>query len=189
VTQTASLWPDVQTAYRWVHQAAHLLTNDEQRDGTAVQRRLCGLLGAMARHQNRAGTLAPALAHFRKVTTSYWPGLLHCYSVPDLPRTHNALEQCFGAPRYHARLTTGRKVASPALVLRGGVRLVASAATRICPFTSQELTPETVNAWHELHQHLETRRYQRTLRRRFRCDPVSYLAKLEVELLQLILPP
>jgi hypothetical protein len=172
-----------------VYQAAHLLSNEEQHDGAAVQRRLRGLLGAMARHQACAGTLAPALTHFRKVTTSYWPGLFHCYCVPDLPRTNNDLEQYFGAHRYHERRATGRKVASPALVLRGGVRLVAGAATRIRPFASEALAPETVKAWQALRQHLETRRHQRTLRRRFRCDPASYLAKLEAEFLQLILPP
>ena len=86
-----------------------------------VQRRLGGLLGAMTRYQAAAGTLAPALAHFRKVTRSYWPGLFACYTVPDLPRTNNDLEQFFGAYRYHDRRTTGRKVASPSLVLNGSL--------------------------------------------------------------------
>ena len=89
---TADLWPDVRVGYRWVHQAAHILSNQDQREALTVQRRLGGLLGAMTRHQAAAGTLAPALEHFRKVTRSYWPGLFACYTVPELPRTNNDLE-------------------------------------------------------------------------------------------------
>jgi hypothetical protein len=186
---TASLWPEVRVAYGWVHRAAHILHNDTQEPGAAVKRRLHGLLGAMGQHQAKAGTLAPAVRHFLKVSRSYWPGLFHCYSVPDLPRTNNELEQFFGAYRSHERRATGRKVASPAVVLRGAVRLVACAATRLRPFTSEELAPDPVNAWQELRHTLETRRHQRTQRRRFRRDPASYLAILEADLLKLSLPP
>jgi hypothetical protein len=186
---TAALWPDVRVGYRWVHRAAHILSNQDQHEALTVQRRLGGLLGAMTRHQAAAGTLAPALEHFRKVTRSDWPGLFACYTVPDLPRTNNELEQFFGAYRYHDRRTTGRKVASPSLVLHGSFCVIAAAATRRHTFSAADLTPENVRAWRALRQARETRRQQRTLRRRFRRDPASYLAKLETNLLQLILPP
>jgi hypothetical protein len=189
VDDTASLWSDVRVTYGWVQRAAHILNNDDQLGEAAVKRRLQGLLGAMTRHHAKAGALAPAVDHFRKVSRSYWPGLFHCYSVPDLPRTNNDLEQYFGAHRYHERRATGRKGASPALVLRGSVQLVAYAATRLRPFTGEELAPNQTHTWQELRQRLETRRQQRTHRRRFRRDPASYLTKLETDLLQLILPP
>jgi len=147
------------------------------------------LLGAMTRHRAKAGALTAAVDHFLKVSRSYWPGLFHCYSIPALPRTNNDLEQFFGAHRCHERRTTGRKGATPGLVLRGAVRLVAWAATRLRPFASEDLVPETVSAWQELRHALETRRHQRTQRRRFRHDPTSYLATLEADLLKLILPP
>jgi hypothetical protein len=168
--------------YHWVHQAAHLLSNQEQPEASTVQRRLGGLLGAMTRHQAAAGTLAPALGHCRKVTRSYWPGLFACSTVPELPRTNNDLEQVFGADRSHDRRTTGRKVASPGLVLSGSVCVMAATATRRHTSSAAELAPENVKAWHELRQARETRRQQRTLRRRFRRDPVSYLAKLAMHL-------
>jgi len=186
---TANFWPDLREGYRWVHQAAHILSNQDQRQALTVQRRLGGLLGAMTRHQTAAGTLAPALVHFRKVTRSYWPGLFACYTVPELPRTNNDLEQFFGAYRYHDRRTTGRKAASPGLVLSGSVCVIAAAATRLQTYSAAELVPENVSAWQELRQARETRRQQRALRRRFRRDPVSYLAQLEADFLQLILPP
>jgi hypothetical protein len=143
----------------------------------------------MTRHQTAAGTLAPALGHFRKVTRSDWPGLFACDTVPDLPRTNKDLEQFFGAYRYHDRRTTGRKVASPGLVLSGPVGVIAAAATRLHTYAAAELAPQNVRAWQELRQARETRRQQRTLRRRFRRDPASYLAQLEADFLQLILPP
>src|SRR2546427_651479 len=187
--ETASLWTDVRVGYRYVHQAAHILGNEPQLEERAVKRRLGGWLGAMTCHQATAGTLAPALEPCRKVTRSYWPGLFPCSTVPDLPRTNHELEQFFGAYRYHERRATGRKVASPAVVLRGAVRLIACAATRLRPFASEELVPDSVSAWQELRHNLETRRHQRTQRRRFRRDPASYLANLEADLLQLSLPP
>ena len=61
-----------------------------------MKARYRGLLGAMARNAGRAGGLAGALGHFRKVTRSYWPGLFHGYDVAELPRTNNDLEQLFG---------------------------------------------------------------------------------------------
>jgi hypothetical protein len=189
LTETATLWPEVRVAYRWVHRVAHVLTNEDQHPGVAVKRRLGGLLGAMMRHRATAGGLAPALAHFLKVSRSYWPGLFHCYEVSDVPRTNNALEQCFGAHRYHERRTTGRKSASPALVLRGSVQLIAAMATRLRAFAPWELAPEDVRAWQVLRHDLEARRQRRTLRRRFRRHPASHLAELETALLQLTLPP
>jgi len=186
---TAALWSDVRVGYHWVQQVADILRNEAQLAATAVRRRLSGLLGAMTRYQDAAGTLAPALVHFRRVTRSYWPGLFPCYTLPELPRTNNDLEQFFGAYRYHDRRTTGRKVASPGLVFSGSVRVVAAAATRLRPFSAEELAPENMSAWQALRQERDTRRQQRTLRRRFRRDPAAYLAKLESDLLQLILPP
>jgi hypothetical protein len=189
LTATAPLWPNIRVAYPWVQRAAHLLKNEDQSAGATVQRRLCGLLGAMARHRAAAGELAPALAHFLKVTRSYWPGLFHCYEVPDLPRTNNDLEQFFGAYRSHERRTSGRKGAAPALVLRGPVRIVAAATTRLCPFAAGELAPADLRTWQALRRDLRTRQQRRTLQRRFRHDPSSYLAQLEADFLKLTLPP
>src|SRR3712207_5628887 len=97
------------------------------------------MAAAMARHRARAGDLAGAIDHFCKVTRSYRPGLFHCYAVPELPRTNNGLEQLFGSQRHHERRATGRKMASPAAVLRGEVRLIAATATRLHPPEARDL--------------------------------------------------
>lgn len=125
------------------------------------------------------GPLAPAAAHFLKVTASYWPGLFACYDVADLPRTDNALEQYFGRARHAERRATGRKCASPALVVRGAVRVVAAVATQVHPFTAEELRPTDVVGWRTLRQHVTARHDTRRLQARFRRDPTRYLAALE----------
>jgi hypothetical protein len=181
------LWPSIRLAFGWVHQAAHILgVTDIDRE--TARKRLGGLLGAMARHKDTVGPLASAAGHFLKVSRSYWPGLFHCYEVEGLPRTNNALEQLFGSYRHHERRVSGRKVASPALVLRGSARIIAAVATRQQPERASDLIRADREAWAKLRAELAERRQRRTERRRFRRDPEGYLRRLEAKLIQLSLP-
>lgn len=189
MSATASLWPAIRIHFEWVHRAAHVLANHEASDGSGVRRRLGGLLGAMGR-RNAAGSLPQSpINHFLKVTRSYWPGLFACYDQTNLPRTNNDLEQFFGRHRYHERRATGRKAASPSLVLRGSVRLIAAAATRQRLYTARELAAARQSDWHQLRQTLLRPAAARTQRRRFRRDPAAYLRQLEQRLIQSALPP
>jgi hypothetical protein len=173
-----------------VFRAAAILANVAGLPGAVVKASYRGLLGAMARHAERAGELSGALGQFRKVTRSYWPGLFHCYDVADLPRTDNDLEHLFGSHRYHERRSSGRKVASPGLVVRGAVRVPAALATRLRgEVRSEDLAPSDLGAWQELRSGLERRREVRTQGRRFRRDPAVYLQELEDTLIKGILPP
>ena len=138
----------------------------------------------MTAQQGTLGALAPAVDRFRTVTASYAPGLFHCYDVPQLPPTNNALEQYFGAVRYHERRATGRKGASPGLVVRGAVRVVAAVAAHGHTFDEIALRPTDLPAWQALRQQLQTRQDARCAQRRFRHDPAAYLAKLEADLLK-----
>ena len=176
-------------AFGWVHRAAAVLGNKKGLDGAGVRRRYRGLIAAIARHQRASGRLSGAFDHFRKVTRSYWPGLFRCYDIDGLPRTNNELEQFFGSYRYHERRASGRKVACPGTVVRGSVRLVASAATRLRPIAVADLVPSDLERWRELRGSLERRRRVRTLGRRFRRDPVAYLRSLEEALIKKVLPP
>jgi hypothetical protein len=137
----------VRVAFPWVHTAARILNHEEGLDAAEVQRRLQGVLDVMARDREKAGALAPAIDRFLKVSRSYWPGLFHCYSVEGVPRTNNDLEQFFGSCRHHERRATGRKGASPGLVLRGSVRLLAGAATRLRSRCGAELQPRDPARW------------------------------------------
>src|SRR4051794_24630051 len=157
------MWPDVRVAFGWVHRAAVILRNKKGLDAAAVRRRYRGLIGAIARHRRAAGRLAEAFGHFLKVTRSYWPGLFRCYDIARLPRTNNDLEQFFGSYRYHERRASGRKVACPGTVVRGSVRLVASAATRLREGGAADLVISDVSAWRELRDRLEQRQAVRIL--------------------------
>jgi hypothetical protein len=182
------MWPEVRIAFGWIHQAAAILANEQGLDAAGVRRRYRDLIGALARQRKSCGRLAEAFDHFRKVTRSYWPRLFRCYDVEDLPRTNNELEQFFGSYRYHERRASGRKVACPGTVVRGSVRLVAAAATRLRAIEVADLIPLDIGAWRKVRQSLVRRQATRTLGRRFRRDPQAYLRSLEDSLINQALP-
>ena len=122
------------------------------------------------------------------MTRSYRPGLFRCYDVAGLPRTNNDLEQFFGSYRYHERRCSGRKVARPGTVIRGSVRLVAAAATRLRAVEAVDLAPRDLPAWRALRERLGRRQAVRTLGRRFRQDPKAYLESLENSIINHALP-
>lgn len=188
LARTRALWPEIRRAYGWVHDAALILKNETGFGAAAVARRFDGLTGAMAHHRAKAGGLAVAVGHFLKVTRSYRPGLFHCYRVPDLPRTNNDLEPLFGAHRHHERRATGRKSAAPAMVLRGPVRLLAAAATRLRSIRAHDLAGVDRQAWITLRTGLDQRRDSGRRRARFRRNPEAFLRQVEDDFLQSALP-
>jgi len=129
-----------------------------------------------------------AAAHFVKVTRSYGNDLFHCYRIAGLPRTNNALEQTFGSLRYHERRASGRKVASPSLVLNGCVRMATAEATRTRTVTRDMLAAVPHARWRATRAELERRRQARCQRFRFRKHPKEYLSELEDACGKLIVP-
>jgi hypothetical protein len=192
---TAPLWPPIQAAYAFVHRAAHLLANHAGGDSMSVRQAYQELLTELRAAQASLGPLVDAAIHFRTVTASYWPGLFACYDVPDLPRTNNDLEHYFGTARHLERRATGRKGASPALVVRGSVRVVAAVATRFAapdaPLDAAALAlrPQDLAAWKQQRREVEERHATRRAQARFRRDPAAYLTGLENTLLKPALPP
>src|SRR3954452_24656010 len=188
--ETAALFPPVREAFQWVRRVARILKNEDQLPAPKVRRRLVRLLVRMRHAAATADdpSVAKGLKHFLKVTKSYWPGLFACYGSPDLPRTNNDLEHAFGSHRYHERRASGRRRASPGLVVMGSARVISSLATRLRPEEGLALRPGYVSRWQELRADLEARRESRRKQRRFRHDPDSYLRALEQRCLQLLLP-
>lgn len=188
---TAALWPPIQAAYDFLHRAAHLLANHAAVETPVLQQAYQHLLAEWRVAPPRLGPLAEAATHFRTVTASYWSGLFACYRVADLPRTNNDLEHYFGMARHLERRATGRKGASPALVVRGAVRVVAAVATHLTPpeaLDAAALQPRDLTAWKRQRQQVEQRHTARRAQARFRRDPRSYLATLEQTLLKPALP-
>lgn len=132
--------------------------------------------------------LAETATQFLKVSGSYWKGIFHCYSYPDLPRTNNACEQGFGSFRYSERRATGRKIASATTVLRGQVRFIAATVRPSRPFDAEEIRPYDVCAWRALRASLAEQQESRRQQRRFRHDPDAYLAAIEENVLKSFLP-
>jgi hypothetical protein len=162
-----------------VYRVAHVLGNHDASTGSGVRGRWGGVIREMDGLARRRPDLSGPLGHFVRVSRSYEPGLFHCYDVPDLPRTNNGLEHLFGGHRHHERRCSGRKVASPGLVVRGSVRLVAGVMTRLGEATADDLVPTDVFAWQELRAELGYREAARVQQRRFRRDPTGYLRQLE----------
>jgi len=180
----------VREAFRWVKRMSRLLKNTEGLSAKSLQGQWVQLLARM--RTAAATTTFPAvraeLQHFLKVTKSYRPGLFRCYESTDLPRTNNDLEHTFGSHRYHERRASGRRRASPSLVVVGAARLISSMATRLRPDEGLRLPSGYVKGWQDLRARLEVRRESRRKQRRFRHDPLGYLAQLERRCLQLSLP-
>ena len=118
-----------------------------------------------------------------KATTSYWPGLFHCYDLADLPRTNNELEHFLAQ---HATMNDGRAGENKrpqGWSSCGAVRVVASVASRLASFFWDQsfvrpISPNGVPCGANWNYRHEARRIQR----RFRTSPESYLAILEEKL-------
>jgi hypothetical protein len=182
--KTGQLWPEVREAYRWVQQAAHILANAEQQDEARVRDQYEQLLATLTSQQARDDWLGSVARNFLKVSANYGDGSFHCSAVPDLPATTNDLERRFGKLRYHERRSSGRRAVSGGLVLRGAVRVVAVLSADRLEVATEQLRLRDREAWHKLRQQLKLRAERRRAQRRFRQDPVAYLAKLEQQLLQ-----
>jgi hypothetical protein len=141
--ETSALWPAVRASYQWVKRVARILKNEEHLPAKQVRRRLTQLLVRVRRAAATADepTVAAGLRHFLKVTKSYRPGLFYGYDSADLPRTNHDLEHAFGSHRYHERRSSGRRQASPGLVVTGSARVISGLATRLRPEEGLVLRP------------------------------------------------
>ncbi len=186
--ETAALWPPIRLCYSWVHRAASILANEGGRGVEELRRDYRRLLSEMSERKEEVGVLSGAVSLFLKVTKSYWKGMFRCYRFSHLPRTNNDLEHHFSSVRYGERRASGRKGASPAMVVRGSVRVVAAVVTPPEGFSPADIRPADLEGWRSLRASLEQRRESRRAQLRFRRDPDAYLGRLEEQLLKQILP-
>ncbi len=181
---TAALWPPLQHAYRFVHQAKAILANPQQETGQHVRESYLALLVQMREQIATLGPLASAFEHFCHITDNFAAGLFECYDVEGLPRTNNDLEHCFGVARVHERRATGRRGAIPGVVVRGSVRVMAAVSSKQQLFSGEDLRPSDYQRWRDLRRQVQQREEARRKQWRFRKDPASYLASIEARLLQ-----
>ena len=184
IKATTTLWSPLQSAYKLVHQAAHILANQEQYTGTQVRERYLAYVRQMQEQKANVEPLGEAIEHFCHITNNFADGLFQCYDVEGLPRTNNDVEQCFGVARVHERRATGRRGAIPGVVVRGSVRVMTAVVTKEQTFSAEELRPSDYQRWRELRMHLQQCEETHRQQFRFRKDPASYLAALEAQLLE-----
>jgi hypothetical protein len=160
------------------------LANHEHQTGDQVRATYLAWVQHMQEQKTSLGPLSTTIDHFAEITEHFAPGLFHCYDVPDLPRTNNDLEHCFGIARAHERRATGRRGAIPGVVVRGSVRLLAVLITKRENLQAADLQPTNYHAWRELRAQLHSREEARRQQFRFRKNPAAYLAALEARLIE-----
>jgi hypothetical protein len=84
----------------------------------------------------------------------------------------------------HERHTTGRKQASPDLVVRSSVRIFVTIATHNSHFTGSDLAPRDLAQWRTLRKQVTYRHEARREQYRFRKNPERYLLALEEQFSQ-----
>jgi len=95
----------------WLRDIAYILEPCPTQPMSAAQvaGQLRSYLDTVRQWPNVTPTLYAFGRHLDKVSQSYWPGLFHCYEVPGLPRTNNALESHFRETRRCLLRITGQK--------------------------------------------------------------------------------
>jgi hypothetical protein len=107
----AQTYQTFQQGAAWLRDIAYILepTASQAMRGKQVAGQLRAYLDTVLRWPEITPTLSVFGRHLDKVSRSYWPGLFHCYDMPGLPRTNNALESHFRDTSRRLLRTTGQK--------------------------------------------------------------------------------
>jgi hypothetical protein len=135
---TATLWPPLQNASRFVHQMKGIIANPEQH----IRRRYLALLAQMC---DEIVTLVPrdsAREHVCPMTDNGAPGLFPRSDREGLPRTTYELEQCFGVALVQSDKPRADVRPLLAFVVRGSVRALAAVVTKQQVFSVEDLRPK-----------------------------------------------
>jgi len=153
--------------------------------GAGVRQRVEAALDDLAAGDVPSWLAAP-LAHLVTVLRRLGPGLYHCYDVPDLPRTNNALEQFYRRVKAGERRTTGHRRSDRFVVRVGGFAVYALASSTIAePALTQRLASIPSAAWRAQRRILHANQERQVKMRRFHLHRAAYLADLEARWTQL----
>jgi hypothetical protein len=95
----------------WIHDIDQILASSEQHElatGAPVAQTLRSYLNHLLQLPNLSPDLDAFRHHLDKVSSSYWPGLFHCYDIEGLPRTNNAMESHFRDTKRRLFRTNGQ---------------------------------------------------------------------------------
>jgi hypothetical protein len=134
--------------------------------------------------------LREPVQHLGVVLRRLGQGLYHCYDVPGLPRTDNALEQFYRRVKTEQRRITGRKRADAFVVRVGGFAVYATAASGTTETVLRaHLASVPAIEWQRQRVHLRQTQARQTKMRRFRLRRAAYLSDLEARWTALSQPP
>lgn len=109
--QFANDYQELQQGADWLKNIDDILKPSP--DGSSTSESIAQQLRAYLDELLSLPNLSPSLdgfhQHLDKVSTSYWPGLFHCYDRDGIPRTNNELESHFRDTKRQLLRTTGQK--------------------------------------------------------------------------------
>jgi hypothetical protein len=102
---------NLQQGETWLREIDRILTpvDDPSPSSEQVAQELRSYLDDLLSLSDLSPLLDTFRRHLDKVSTSYWPGLFHCYDLAELPRTNNGLESHFRDSQRRLLRTTGQK--------------------------------------------------------------------------------
>ena len=172
----------------WRLELAHCRDPDpadapSRRDGQTVRREVERLLETMPRRfpaQQVPLWLQEPVAYVGLVLRRLGAGLSHCYDVPSLPRTNNAMEQFSHQLKAGERRATGHRRSDTFVVRYGGFAAYAAAASsRAETEQCQQLATVSPAACQRARQQLCAIQERQTKMRRFHLRPDRSLSNLE----------
>ena len=106
-----SEYRDLQQGATWLQNIDRILElpDDHPPTGEQVSQQLRAYLDDLLNLPDISLRLDAFRYHLDKVSTSYWPGLFHCYDLEGLPRTNNDMESLFRDTQRRLLRTTGQK--------------------------------------------------------------------------------
>jgi Transposase, Mutator family len=163
---------ELQQGAAWLHDIAYILepVATQPLSAAHVAGQLRGYLDTVRRWPKVTPTLYAFGRHLDTVSRSYWPGLFHCYDVPSLPRTNNALESRFRDTGRRLLRTTGQKgLTQRTLQRQGAWELLPRPPTEaqvldaVCQTSLEELAQERQRfATHRQRFRLQSRSLRQT---------------------------
>jgi hypothetical protein len=190
---------ELRQVHRWLVDLARILEPDDPttarppRTGAQVRSEVelaLGQLTVLCLAGAVPEWLRPKVEHLVTVLRRLRGGLYHCYDVPGLPRTDNAMEQFYRRVKSEQRRITGRKRADAFVVRVGGFAVYATAASTVPEAALlQQLADVPAAHWQQERSTLRANQDRQVKMRRFRLHPATYLAELEARWAAIAHPP
>lgn len=178
---------DLGVAHSWLLDLARCFEADADaatpRDGAAVRLAVETQLNALPAcypDGQVPAWLRPKAEHVGLILRRLADGLYHCYDIPALPRTDNAMEQFYRQLKAGERRATGHRRSDAFVVRVGGFAAYAAAASTVPEAALlDQLASVPASACQTCRAELRATQERQTKMHRFHLHPDRYLSDLE----------